>query len=694
MATLGELVVSLSANTAQFTSAMDKAAYLSQKRMDSIVKAASAAGQMMGTAMVAGAGAFAVAITRAINAADELGKSAQKLGMTTEALSGLQYAAELSGLSNEDLSTSINKLNKSIAEGNPAFEAMGISLKDVNGNLKSSDQVLQEVAGKFVTYKDGVEKSALAMEVFGKSGARMVPLLNSGADGLNAMAEEARSLGLVISSDMAKSAEAFNDNLTRVQKTQSGLVTQLTAQLLPVMEQASQEFVDLARNTDLVTGPAEALKVLFQTLAVVGSDVAFVFKMTGQEIGGIAAQLAQFAQGNFAAGFSIGDMMKEDAARARAELDAFQARIMGIGQVIEAVAKKNEQSGGGGIAAPIVKAAKAAKGAVENELTWVAKEYAKVMEKISGAETDAEKSTRDLNAAQSALFELMTSPAWENMPETWQQMVIAQTASATAASEAAEKYKRLHDMLDATPTAQLEKSRADMLLLKESFEAGEISAEQFVEAAGTRLGTLPQVAEEAASSIDMVISNAFDGMANSLADFVMGGKASFSDLVKSMIRDLIKLQVQTSMTTLFKDAGGLSGIVSAIGNLFTGGAAGSSSPTESWIDAGGLAGARAGGGSVSAGASYLVGENGPEILTMGASSGYVTPNGGLSPNITINVSNQAAGDGYQAQTSARNNNGRIDIDVMVVKAIQKDMKTNGPITQGFGQMFGMSRSAA
>lgn len=64
---------------------------------------------------------------------------------------------------------------------------MGIKVQDANGNLKSSDQLLKEVAGKFAGYQDGAAKAALAQELFGRSGAELMPLLNAGAEGISAI---------------------------------------------------------------------------------------------------------------------------------------------------------------------------------------------------------------------------------------------------------------------------------------------------------------------------------------------------------------------------------------------------------------------------------------------------------------------------------------------------------------------------
>ena len=67
---------------------------------------------------------------------------------------------------------------------------------------------------------------------------------------------------------------------------------------------------------------------------------------------------------------------------------------------------------------------------------------------------------------------------------------------------------------------------------------------------------------------------------------------------------------------------------------------------------------------------------------------------GGSPNITVNVYNEGAADGYQATAQTRQNGAGFDIDVFIVKAIQQDQRRNGPITQGFASTFGLNRSAA
>lgn len=301
-------------------------------------------GAIGGAASLAGL----VAMTKSVaDTADELGKLSLKTGITTEKLAELRYAASLSDVSNEALTGSLAKLAKAIVDASDgtgtsadAFSRLGISVRDTNGQIKSTDAVFAELAARFADLPDGPEKAAAAMAIFGKTGADLIPLLNSGADGLRAMGDEARKFGLTISTETANAAQEFNDNLTRMQAVQTGLVTQLAAELMPAMRDASAAFVDVAKSVDLVGPVAQFAITLFQTLVVLGSDVAFVFRGIGREIGGIAAQLAALATGDIDGFRAIGQAMREDAEAARKSLDDFQARILSIGQANAAAEAK------------------------------------------------------------------------------------------------------------------------------------------------------------------------------------------------------------------------------------------------------------------------------------------------------------------------------------------------------------------
>ncbi|WP_447407521.1 hypothetical protein, partial [Clostridium perfringens] len=90
---------------------------------------------------------------------------------------------------------------------------LGISIKGTDGALKSNSQLLNEVSERFAKLQDGPIKTAAAMALFGKAGADLIPLLNGGSASIKEMTDEAKALGLEISSTTGAAAEQFNDNL-------------------------------------------------------------------------------------------------------------------------------------------------------------------------------------------------------------------------------------------------------------------------------------------------------------------------------------------------------------------------------------------------------------------------------------------------------------------------------------------------
>ena len=167
---LGSLVVSLTAETAQFTQSLNRASYTAQKNFQQITSfAKTAAGSL---AALYGAGTFADFINQQIQLADKLDDLSQKLGISTEELSKLQYAAKFSGVDLAGLQVALTKLSKGMLEAAnetgttyKALNAMGISVKNTDGTLKSSTQVLNEVADAFAGYADGAGKTALATTI-------------------------------------------------------------------------------------------------------------------------------------------------------------------------------------------------------------------------------------------------------------------------------------------------------------------------------------------------------------------------------------------------------------------------------------------------------------------------------------------------------------------------------------------------
>jgi|GEM_PF-2114003 len=261
-AVIGALRVNLSANTAAFDKGL-RGADASLKRFGAGVARAAAA---VAATMTVALGGLAVGMKRTIDQADKLSKMSQQIGIPTQELSALAHAADLSGVSLESTANGVGRLARNMkdaADGlktpQRAFADLGINIKNADGDLKSMSEIMPEIADRFSKMEDGTEKTALAMVLLGRSGRELIPLLNAGSAGLNEMMQEAHALGIVIDTETGQAAERFNDNLTRLGRVKDGIITKLTAHMLPAFERLSQRLIDAAKNGQWVEKVARVL---------------------------------------------------------------------------------------------------------------------------------------------------------------------------------------------------------------------------------------------------------------------------------------------------------------------------------------------------------------------------------------------------------------------------------------------------
>jgi hypothetical protein len=383
---IGNLRAILGIETGQFESGLKSA----QGKLGGFGKGAALALGGVAVAAAAAATAISVAVRGQLTALDELGKMAQKVGVGVSALSQLQYAAELSDLSLEQLGGGLKKLGVNmagVASGGAqpaaaAFKALGIDVTDANGQLRSSDAVFTDVAGAFGNMADGAVKTALAVQIFGKSGSDLIPLLNAGKDGLAEMRAEADALGLTIDETAARAAEGFNDNLTRLGKVTTGITRQLAAGLAPTLEVVSGALVSAAKDGDFMRAVVATLDIAIRGLVSTGVILGAVFKAVFDTVKGVVAATKLVVAGDFSGALQILNTKVLD-------MDALAARV---GQVWAKTATRVSATGkrdSAAIVAPIVEGAAAAKKAT------------KVIE------TEAEKAVRaalDLVAAEDKAF--------------------------------------------------------------------------------------------------------------------------------------------------------------------------------------------------------------------------------------------------------------------------------------------------
>lgn len=308
-AVIGALRVVLGADTA----ALEKGLKDAQTGLASFGAAVGTGLAAAATAVVAAGAAISVALGKTINDMDTLSKTSQKLGVPVEQLSALAYAADLSDVSFEALSKGVAKLSKAMVEAAAkptsdaanAFRALGVSVTDASGKLKSSDVIMADVAEAFSGLNDGAGKTAAAMAIFGKAGADLIPLLNGGRDSLKEMNDEAAQFGAIVSSKAAKQAEAFNDNMTRLGYAIKGVIVQVASQLLPILVDVSNKMVESAKKSELLAATVDILSVAMKGLVTTGVLVSATLQVAADTLSIIWGGLARLIKGDVAGAFEL-----------------------------------------------------------------------------------------------------------------------------------------------------------------------------------------------------------------------------------------------------------------------------------------------------------------------------------------------------------------------------------------------------
>ena len=266
---------------------------------------------------LAGVTAGFVALTRnALNSADAIDDLSQKVGASAENLSVLQYQAGISGgiealeANLTRLAVRLGDLDRGSRQATDAFGRLGLSARDFAG--LDTAQAFDLIAQRLGNVEDSTRKTDIAVQIFGKTGAQLMPLLNDLAvNGFDNVAEAAASLGLVIDSETAAMAGQVNDSFAMIKGQAQGLAIQFVSGLMPSVletmtsfrEETAGKGVDSMRQFGTETG--RILRVVIQTFRTFFNIVSGIFRGIGNQIGGLAATIGALSRGDFSGAVRI-----------------------------------------------------------------------------------------------------------------------------------------------------------------------------------------------------------------------------------------------------------------------------------------------------------------------------------------------------------------------------------------------------
>jgi len=304
---LGSLLIQLAADTSLLQRDMGRAVGIVNRGAAGFSRAASVArSALAGIGVGFGVAAIARSLKHAVDELDNLSKAAQKFGVPIAELQALKHASELAAVSFEKLGVGVVRLSanlfdvsQGIGETGAIFDAIGVSAVTAAGAARPVADVIEDVADAFTRLEDGSTKTALAVTLFGKSGAALIPLLNGGSAGIKDAADELRKYGIELDEASGKQAEEFNDNLTRLGVAAGGLGHNIAIELLPSLLRLTETLNRFSQNGGAIQKTAHGIAFAIEHIG----DAAKL--SSGFFVGGLLGGPPGAAIGTAVAGASI-----------------------------------------------------------------------------------------------------------------------------------------------------------------------------------------------------------------------------------------------------------------------------------------------------------------------------------------------------------------------------------------------------
>lgn len=520
---IGTLLISMQADVARLSSDMGKARRTVDDAMGGIRRSAEMARSALGLIGVGvSATAFVGFIKSSIDAADRLNDLSRVTSLLPSQLAGIGFAAEQSGTDLEGAATAISKLSENMGKDADKFARIGITAKD-------PIEAFKQLADVFNSIEDPQQRAAFASEALGKSWKEAAPLLAEGSKAIGEMVDKGTAMSGNID-DLSKNSDIFKDKLAELQKQISTSGGSIANELLPGMIATVDELNRMAESGNNFLPIGDAIRIIFETLVVLGANTGYVFKQVGITIGGIGAQLAALARGDFQAFSNINKMMLEDALQARKEIDAFSERVLHP--------SKPQSSG------------------------------------TSGGVPGVKKDT-------SGVPEFINKPnGKKNKPfdpegDFWFAVDEAQIKNRKKAAEdfnrdyarSVEEANRI--IFDIDPIARASAEWEKLLALKEQ---GLLTDEQIGKSYAKTFGEIDKSGNDAFKSLESAVRGWGNAFTDEMTKMVRGGKADFASLADSIINDLVRIQVQKRITDpLMKSATGFLDSMFGSASSFDGG---------------------------------------------------------------------------------------------------------------------------
>lgn len=258
------VILQLKADIDRYNADVSKAQRLTDQKLSAIEAKGLAMGQNLrkgfdlakGAALAYAASLGVETVLRAASAgleyASSLGEQAQQLGVTTDQLQVYRFAATQAGLSSEEMDQALSQLTRRIGEAAQgtkaqaeAFSRLGITVKDVEGNVLETGDAIPQLADALARIESPAERAALEIDLFGRAGQKLDPLLSGGSKAVNELADAAREAGAVLTPELIRNADDAADALAKVKFQLQASVAAIVAKDAAAIKQLANSLATL-----------------------------------------------------------------------------------------------------------------------------------------------------------------------------------------------------------------------------------------------------------------------------------------------------------------------------------------------------------------------------------------------------------------------------------------------------------------
>lgn len=226
-----------------------------------------------------GVGGIAAFVHTQAEMADNIADTADRLGISASALQAWGHAAQMSGSSAEEMEASLGMLQRSltaVGEGGKdqarALRRLGVDYRNADGTIRPMQDILLGIAEGMEKTTDPTDRAALATHLFGRQGARLIPLLSRGRAGVQALTEEFQALGGGSSDEALAVSSAYVDNVDRMQVALFSVAQRISAFFLPAFVRLTDVMVNAARSFFSIVDRSHAVQAALLTM--IGALVA------------------------------------------------------------------------------------------------------------------------------------------------------------------------------------------------------------------------------------------------------------------------------------------------------------------------------------------------------------------------------------------------------------------------------------